>query len=64
MAINETAASSLMSTDVELICRVLQSIHNVWATPIEVAIAIYLLERQLGAACVMPIILAISMYLN
>ncbi|KAI9640923.1 hypothetical protein NHQ30_010764 [Ciborinia camelliae] len=59
-AIEESASSSLISTDVERIAQCLELFHNLWATPIELAIAIYLLERQLGAACVIPVILALA----
>jgi hypothetical protein len=61
-AINESAASSLMSIDVERIAQSLELVYNLWATPIELGIAIYLLERQLGAACVAVVILAIGTY--
>ncbi|KAE8453304.1 hypothetical protein EG329_011371 [Mollisiaceae sp. DMI_Dod_QoI] len=59
-AINESAASTLMSTDVERIAQSLKLVHNLWATPVELGIAIYLLERQLGAACLVVVVLAIG----
>lgn len=59
-AVNESAASSLMSTDVERIAQTLKMVHTVWAAPLELVIAVYLLERQLGVACVMAMILAIG----
>jgi hypothetical protein len=49
-----------MSTDVERISRCLQLFHNFWATPIELGIAVYLLEKQIGAACAVPVILALG----
>lgn len=49
-----------MSTDVERIAQCLQLFHNLWATPIELVIAVYLLERQIGAACAVPVILALG----
>jgi ATP-binding cassette subfamily C (CFTR/MRP) protein 1 len=49
-----SSALTLMSTDVERICSGLENAHEMWASPIEVIVAIYLLERQVGVACVVP----------
>ncbi|EHK99656.1 putative Metal resistance protein YCF1 [Glarea lozoyensis 74030] len=49
----------LMSADIERITQGWQTIHDIWANVLEVAIAIYLLERQMGAACAVPIAVAI-----
>lgn len=35
-----------------------QLMNDIWAAPIEVAIALWLLERELGVACVVPAIIA------
>ena len=53
-------ALTLMSADIERITNGWQTMHEIWASVIEIAIAIYLLERQLGAACAIPIAVAIS----
>ncbi|KAF2267153.1 hypothetical protein CC78DRAFT_566318 [Lojkania enalia] len=55
------AASSLtlMSADIERIVMGMQTAHEIWANIIEVALAIFLLERQLEVACVIPIGVAI-----
>ncbi|KAF4637009.1 hypothetical protein G7Y89_g1078 [Cudoniella acicularis] len=58
--VNESAASTLMSVDVERIAQSLQFLHQLWATPIELVLAVWLLERQLGVACIMPVILALG----
>jgi ATP-binding cassette subfamily C (CFTR/MRP) protein 1 len=50
----------LMSADIERITTGWQTIHELWANLIEIAVAIYLLERQLGAACAVPIAVAIG----
>jgi len=50
----------LMSADIERITTGWQSMHELWANLLEVAIAIYLLERQMGAACAVPIAVAIG----
>lgn len=57
-AIQDNAALTLMSTDVERIAIGLQNMHEIWASIVDVGIAMYLLWRQIGAAFVTPIILA------
>ena len=63
IALNDVDAASsltLMSADVERIVTGMQTAHEVWANTVEVALAIYLLGRQLGAACAVPIGVALS----
>ncbi|RDW84315.1 hypothetical protein BP6252_01905 [Coleophoma cylindrospora] len=55
----DSAAVTLMGTDVERIAEVLPQVGDVWADCLQVAIAIYLLERQLGVVCVIPVVVAI-----
>ena len=55
-------ALTLMSADIERITNGWQTMHEIWAGVIEIAIAIYLLERQLGAACAIPIAVAVCKY--
>ncbi|MCJ1286054.1 hypothetical protein MMC26_005396 [Xylographa opegraphella] len=54
------AAVTLMSTDIERIGAGFISIDSLWAGPIEAGIAIYLLELQLGPACIAPVIVAMA----
>jgi ATP-binding cassette subfamily C (CFTR/MRP) protein 1 len=54
-ALNNSAAVTLMSTDIERIQNGMRDAHECWADLIEVALATWLLERQLGAACIAPI---------
>lgn len=58
-ALDESAALTLMSTDTETICDGLQQVHELWAVPIEVGIALWILYRDLGFAFIGPAILAI-----
>ncbi|KAI0015927.1 hypothetical protein F4780DRAFT_33728 [Xylariomycetidae sp. FL0641] len=53
--LGETTAVALMGTDVERIGQNLQSIHDVWASVIEIGVAIWLLERQVILACLAPV---------
>lgn len=57
-ALNESAAVTLMSSDVETICQGLANVHEIWAVPIELVIALYLLDRQLGVAFFAPALVA------
>ena len=53
--VSPDAALTLMSTDTEIVLHGVYMFHEIWASFVEIAIGIYLLYRQLGAACAMPI---------
>ncbi|TGO57755.1 hypothetical protein BCON_0062g00250 [Botryotinia convoluta] len=57
--LNQSAAVTLMSSDVERICVALQPIHNLWASPLEIALAIWLLQREIGIALLGPLFVTI-----
>ncbi|KAK7710055.1 hypothetical protein SLS63_013063 [Diaporthe eres] len=57
-AIDNSAAVTLMSTDVDAIIRATREILEMWANIIQVVIATYLLSRQIGVAFVGPIIVS------
>lgn len=59
-ALNNSQAVSLMSTDVQRIVDGLKYIHEIWANVIQIAVATYLLEGELGYACVGPVSVAIG----
>ncbi|KAL2832126.1 P-loop containing nucleoside triphosphate hydrolase protein [Aspergillus cavernicola] len=46
---------TLMSADIERIVQGCQTMHEMWANVAEIALAIFLLERELGVACVVPV---------
>ncbi|KUJ11330.1 ABC transporter [Mollisia scopiformis] len=58
-AAGDAAALTLMSTDVERIRLGFMNLHEFWANTIEVALASWLLDRQLGAAFVAPLIVVL-----
>ena len=58
-AVDPGASTTLMSADIERIQTGWQTMHDIWAAPVEIAIAIYLLYRQLGSACGIPIAVAV-----
>ena len=51
---------TLMGADVERISTGFRTIHEVWASPIEIIIAVYLLERQIFVACAVPGLLVLT----
>jgi ATP-binding cassette subfamily C (CFTR/MRP) protein 1 len=58
--LDPATSMTLMSADMERIVQGWQTIHENWANAIEVALAIYLLEQQLGIACVVPVAVSIG----
>lgn len=50
----------LMDTDIEKIALSLRQIHEVWASVIEIALALWLLEKQMGAAFAAPAVLTLG----
>ena len=59
-AVDSAASLTLMSADIERITNGWQTMHEVWANVVEVALAIYLLQRQLGVACTITLAVAIG----
>ena len=57
-----TAALTLMSADIERIDVGWRTAHEIWANLLEIGIAVYLLERQLGVACLIPVATAIGTF--
>jgi hypothetical protein len=58
-ALDESMAASLMSTNTESICQSAATLHELWASPIESGVAIFLLHRQIGLAALAPVVVAI-----
>ncbi|ETS82191.1 hypothetical protein PFICI_07193 [Pestalotiopsis fici W106-1] len=58
-ALDESIAVTLMSTDSENICLTFANLHEVWASPIECGVALYLLYRNLGLAALTPMTVTI-----
>ncbi|KAF5565087.1 multidrug resistance [Fusarium phyllophilum] len=54
-AADPSAALTLMSADIERIDTGWRTAHDVWANLVEIVIAVYLLGRQLGIACLIPV---------
>ncbi|KAJ4299242.1 hypothetical protein N0V90_004486 [Kalmusia sp. IMI 367209] len=62
--VDMASSLTLMSADIERIVTGMQTGHEIWANTIEVGLAIYLLERQLGVACAIPIGVAILSFVG
>jgi ATP-binding cassette subfamily C (CFTR/MRP) protein 1 len=62
--LGDATAITLMGTDVERIVVNLKNIHESWASILEVGIAIWLLERQLWVACVVPVVICFGRTLS
>ena len=58
-AVEPEVSLTLMNADIERISTGFQFVHDLWANIIEIALATYLLERQLGPACAIPVGVAI-----
>jgi ABC-type multidrug transport system fused ATPase/permease subunit len=56
-ALGETKAITLMSSDVERICQAILPIHSIWSSPLEIGLAIWLLQREVGLALLGPLII-------
>ncbi|KAK3386815.1 ABC transporter [Podospora didyma] len=54
--VHDSAAVTLMSTDIERIRIGLLNLHEFWGSSVEVALASWLLYRQLGVAFVAPLV--------
>ena len=46
---------TLMSNDVERAVQGIRYLHEVWANAVQAGVAVYILERQAGVACVVPV---------
>ncbi|KAM0326975.1 hypothetical protein ACHAQA_006096 [Verticillium albo-atrum] len=53
----DAAAVTLMSTDTDRVILGFTQLHNFWASPIEIGIGCWFLERELGTSFVAPIVL-------
>lgn len=58
--INGTKTVTLMSTDCELVVRGLLAMHELWASVVQVAFATWLVQRELGIACLGPIAITVG----
>lgn len=60
----EITAIALMGTDVERIGQGFLSVHDLWGSLVEIAVAVWLLQRQLSLAAIAPVVVVIGMYIG
>jgi ABC-type siderophore export system fused ATPase/permease subunit len=58
--LGEITAVALMGTDVERIGFNFLYIHEIWASIIEIGVAIWLLEQQVFLACLAPVVVILG----
>ncbi|OKL58596.1 hypothetical protein UA08_06381 [Talaromyces atroroseus] len=56
----DMAAITLMDTDVERIASDFRFVHEIWASALEVGIALWLLELQVSVACLVPAVICLG----
>lgn len=54
--VDDSAAVTLMSSDVDAIIRAWRQLHDIWATLIQVPVTVWLLSTHIGWACVGPLV--------
>ncbi|KAE8351094.1 P-loop containing nucleoside triphosphate hydrolase protein [Aspergillus coremiiformis] len=59
---DNSASVTLMSTDIDGIASAFDTIHDIWACPIEIALGLWLLEKHVGVACMAPALTALGFY--
>lgn len=55
---SDSAALTLMSTDVGRVCGSAGMIHEIWANILQLGIATWLLQRQIGLVCLAPVVIS------
>lgn len=59
-ALDESKAVTLMSADVERICTGLRQVHELWASILEIGLALWLLHIQLDTAAFAPLVVILG----
>jgi hypothetical protein len=57
----DITAISVIGTDIPRIVESFKEIHELWAAPVDIAVAVWLLEQQLSVACVTPGVISLGM---
>ncbi|KAI5463545.1 multidrug resistance-like protein [Mariannaea sp. PMI_226] len=52
---NSAASLTLVTTDIETIAQGVIACHEVWSSFVEISLAVFLLARQVGVACTVPV---------
>ena len=62
--LSNAAAMTLMTSDIDSIVNGWTNAHEIWASLVDVGIAIYLLESRLGIACIGPVAIAVASFIG
>lgn len=57
-----SGALTLITADVNQISTSFENFHEIWANVIELSLAIWLLQRQLGLGCLGPVAVVVREY--
>ncbi|KAK6428202.1 hypothetical protein LTR95_015657, partial [Oleoguttula sp. CCFEE 5521] len=57
--LSDDAVLTLVNTDIQRVTTSMALIDNLFAAPAEVAVAVFLLKRQIGVSCIAPIALSV-----
>jgi ATP-binding cassette subfamily C (CFTR/MRP) protein 1 len=57
--LEESKAVTLMSSDVERIVEAILPVHSIWSSPLEIGLAIWLLQREIGLALLGPLFITL-----
>jgi len=58
---DESSAMALMGSDIEMLAEYFYSVvSETWANVLQLALATWLLQTQIGAVCIAPILVAMS----
>jgi ATP-binding cassette subfamily C (CFTR/MRP) protein 1 len=60
--VSDSAAITLMGTDVERIVDALTQFHELWASVLQVGIATWLLARQMSFAALVPMVVCVGVF--
>ncbi|WPG98015.1 hypothetical protein R9X50_00079900 [Acrodontium crateriforme] len=63
-SVDESAAITLMSADVERICDFFELIHTPWSSIVDAAVGVYLLEQQVQLAALGPVLLSVVLSIS
>jgi hypothetical protein len=58
--LKDAKALTLMGTDTERIMTAIRNMHESWASIVQAGVAIWLLERQIYVACVVPTVISLG----
>lgn len=62
--LKDAKALTLIGTDMERIMTAVRNMHESWASIVQAGVAIWLLERQIYVACVVPTVISLGKILS